>query len=289
MPTKIEKDAITGQETTGHEWDGVKELNSPLPKWWLYVFYATVAFSLLWYILYPAIPYFSGHTPGLLNTTARKQVTEAIAVAEAARGERLQGLAAADISELENNPDLYQLAARMGEYPFADNCAPCHGLGGAGQQNYPSLADDAWLWGGTLAAIDQTITYGIRNADPDSRYSEMPAYDGVLEGGQIEAVADYVLSLSGAATAAESTNLSEGKQLFEENCVACHGDDGKGIYDLGAPNLTDAIWLYGGTKDAIVSQVTHPQNGVMPPWHTRLDSTTIKSVAAYVHSLGGGQ
>lgn len=286
MPTKVEKDAITGQETTGHEWDGVKELNSPLPKWWLYVFYATIAFSIVWYVLYPSIPYFSGYTSGVLDTTARKRVTAALEAAEAARSERLSELTATEIGELEPGSDLYQLAARMGEYTFADNCAPCHGLGGAGQLNYPSLADDAWLWGGDLAAIHQTIIYGIRNSDPQSRYSEMPVYDGIFEPAQIEAVADYVLALGGADAA---TGSGEGEQLFLENCAACHGENGKGIYDLGAPNLTDAIWLYGGTRDAIIRQITYPQNGVMPPWYTRLDDTTIKAVTTYVHSLGGGE
>ncbi len=289
MPTKIEKDAITGQETTGHEWDGVKELNSPLPKWWLYVFYATVLFSLVWWVLYPALPYGPGHTDGLLDTSARKEVQAAIERADAARSQQLQGITNASIEDIGKNEQLYRLAATMGEYPFADNCAPCHGLGGAGQLNYPSLADDSWLWGGTMPAIEQTIVYGIRNSDPNSRFGEMPAFQGILDQAQIDATADYVLSLSGSAPASDETDLAQGKQLFEENCSACHGEDGKGNHELGAPNLTDAIWLYGGTKDEIAHQIEYPKNGVMPPWHNRLDETTIKTLTAYVHSLGGGQ
>jgi len=287
MPTKIEKDAITGQETTGHEWDGIKELNTPLPKWWLYTFYACILFSLVYVVLYPAIPGFSGYTEGVLGYNSRQDLEDQMAKARARQGENLQRMAEAELQEIRSDTDLLTFALAGGDAAFADNCAPCHGQGGAGRPGFPVLADDAWIWGGSLDDIHTTLLHGIRNDSDESRVSEMPAYADILEPEQIEAVADYVLSLSGAEHDADSATA--GQEIYVENCAACHGEAGEGIRELGGPRLSDQIWLYGGERDAVISQIRQPRLGVMPGWQDRLDDTTIKMLTVYVHSLGGGE
>ncbi len=286
MPTKAEKDAITGTETTGHEWDGIRELNTPLPKWWLYVFYVTIAWSLLYVILYPAIPWLGGHTAGILGYDQRLQLQGALEEARNERQVAMAGLEQASLEEIRGDPELLTFALAGGEASFADNCAACHGLGGAGQHGYPTLADDVWLWGGTLEAIHTTLLYGVRHDHPQSRFSLMPSFgvDGLLDGGEIEAVADHVLFLSGQGDGSEA-----GAALFAEQCAACHGEQGEGLELLGAPALSDAVWLYGGTRPQIIAQIHDPKHGVMPGWADRLDPSTIKMLAVYVHALGGGR
>lgn len=286
MPTKIEKDAVTGTETTDHEWDGIKELNTPLPKWWLYTFYATILWSLAYYILYPAIPYVTGATTGLLGWTSRGQIEEQLSAARAARADYLEAVQTTDLAAIPDNPELFFFARRGGEAAFNDNCAPCHGTGGAGNPGgYPVLADDVWLWGGTLEAIEVTIRHGIRwSEDEETRFNEMPPYGEILASEEIDEIADHVLSLSGGADTTEA-----GALLFAENCAACHGEQGEGIPDMGAPRLNDAVWLYGGDKADIVAQISQPRQGVMPAWASRLDEETIKMLTLYVHSLGGGE
>ena len=287
MPTKIEKDSISGQETTGHEWDGIKELNTPLPRWWLYTFYACIAFSLVYVILYPAIPSFSSHTPGVLGYNSRVELEGQLAEARARQAESWDAIAAAELSEIRSNADNLTFALAGGAAAFADNCAPCHGQGGAGRPGFPVLADDAWIWGGSLDDIHATLLHGIRNGGDEARESEMPAYADILEPEQIEAVADYVLSLSGAEH--DGTSAAAGQEIYAENCAACHGEAGEGLRELGGPRLNDQIWLYSGSRDEIVSQIRQPRLGVMPGWQERLDASTIKMLTVYVHSLGGGE
>lgn len=286
MPTKVEKDEITGRETTGHEWDGIKELNTPLPKWWLYTFYASIIYAVIYWVLYPSWPYVTGYFGGIIGGNQRIALDERMASARAEKAEVLDRIAAASTEEILADPELVSFAIAGGQAAFADNCAPCHGLGGAGQGPYPALGDDAWIWGGSLEEIQYTINYGIRNDHEDARFNDMPAYGQIFEREQIGVVADYVLSLSGAGTDADN---AEGRALFEENCAACHGEQGEGIPELGAPNLSDQIWLYGETREEIIAQISNPQMGVMPPWIDRLDEETIKSLTVYVHTLGGAQ
>jgi cytochrome c oxidase cbb3-type subunit 3 len=283
MPTKIEKDTLTGTETTGHEWDGIKELNTPLPKWWLYVFYATVIWSAIYYVLYPTIP----GIKGLLGYSQREEVAERIAQAQARQGGNLERIAATPLEEIKANADLLNFAMTGGRAAFADNCAPCHASGGAGRPGYPILADDDWLWGGSPEAIHQTILQGVRAGSDETRQSDMPAFgaDELLERDQIDAVADYVLSLSQQAVAADTP----GAEIYAEQCASCHGEAGEGGRDYGAPKLADQIWLYGGEKQDVVKQITRPRQGVMPAWAERLDDTTLKMLTVYVHALGGGE
>ncbi len=281
-----EIDTVTGTETTGHEWDGIKELNTPLPKWWLYVFYATIVFSAVYMVLYPAVPTLSGYTPGLLNYSTREQLVRDLADVRAARATWLERFETSTVDEIGRDPELLRYAMAGGHVIYADNCAPCHGSGGAGRPGYPVLADNVWLWGGSLDAIHQTLLYGIRSGHEETRLSEMPAFgrDGILERDEIGVVADYVLALSGHG----ETN-ADGAQIFEQQCAACHGEDGTGNAELGAPNLTTGLWLYGGSRQEIIQQISNPRHGVMPSWTGRLGDAEIKQLTVYVHSLGGGE
>lgn len=289
MANKVEKDEITGQTTTGHEWDGIKELNTPMPKWWLYTFYACIVYAVIWWLLFPSWPYVTGYFGGILGSNQRVELDQRMAEAKAGQAHYVDRIRAASAEEILADPELVSFALAGGEAAFADNCAPCHALGGAGQGPYPALGDDAWIWGGSLEDIQYTINYGIRNDHEDARFNEMPAFarDEILERDEIDAVTNYVLSLSGHNSDAAVTE--QGRTLFEEQCAACHGEQGEGIQELGAPNLSDQIWLYGGTPAAVTTQIGYPQQGVMPPWIDRLDEETIKILTVYVHSLGGGQ
>ena len=279
-------DALTGIETTGHEWDGIKELNNPLPRWWLYLFYATIIWSIGYFIVYPAWPTLGTYSKGVIGYSSRAELDRHMEEVKASRSAWLERFEAASVDDIVGDTELLQYAMAGGRTIFADNCAPCHGAGGAGAKEYPILADDDWIWGGTPEAIYTTLLYGIRSGHEDTREAEMLRFgeDEILEPAQIEAVADYVLSLSGNGAANE-----EGQEIFLEQCVACHGEDGTGVADFGGPNLTDGIWLYGGSREAVISQINAPRHGVMPAWIDRLDDVSIKQVSVYVHALGGGE
>lgn len=285
---KPEIDEITGVETTGHEWDGLKELNKPLPKWWLWVLYATIIWSIGYWIAMPAWPLVSGYTKGLLGYSQREVVSRSLEEARVAQSEYLNRISETDLTGIKNDPELLQFALAGGEAAFGDNCAPCHGRGAQGAKGYPNLNDDNWLWGGNLEDIHTTLQVGIRSGHPETRDNQMPAFgkDQLLEPAQIRDVAEYVLSISGQEADAEAAE--RGEAVFAEQCIACHGEGGKGNSELGAPNLTDKIWLYGGDRETILETVRRSRSGVMPSWQGRLSPETIKQLAVYVHSLGGG-
>jgi cytochrome c oxidase cbb3-type subunit 3 len=279
-------------ETTGHEWDGIEELNNPLPRWWLWTFYATIVWALIYSILFPAWPLITGATPGVLGFSTRANVAAEIQRFEAANGPMRDRLVAADLAAIKDDPELLQFATSAGAAVFRTNCSQCHGSGAAGVQasGYPNLLDDDWLWGGAMEDIHTTITHGIRNTtDDEARYSQMPAFgvDGLLEAPQIDAVVQHVLAISGQEH--DAALAAEGATVFAENCAACHTEAGTGDRTQGAPNLTDAIWLYGGTVDDLTYTVNNARFGVMPNWNQRLSEADIRSVALYVHSLGGGE
>ncbi len=285
---QVEKDSLTGTDTTGHEWDGLKELNTPLPKWWLYVFFACIAFSAVWVVLYPAIP-LQGAT-GTTGWTARGAIGGIVEAERARQEPMLARLRSATPAAIAANPELRAFALAGGRGAFAINCAGCHGAGGQGAQGgFPSLADDEWIWGGSMEAIQATIQHGIRNAEDDAaRTSMMPRFaDGVLTPVQINDVAEHVLSLANRST--DAAAAGRGATVFAENCAACHGEQGRGNRDLGAPNLTDQIWLYGSDKASLVRNIGYPRAGVMPAWAGRLDPATVNMLTVYVHALGGGE
>ncbi|MDR9485829.1 MAG: cytochrome-c oxidase, cbb3-type subunit III [Sediminimonas sp.] len=279
-------------ETTGHEWDGIEELNTPLPRWWLWTFYATIVWAVLYTIAYPAWPGIKGATPGLLGWSTRANVAAEIEQAEQANAGINERLASVELTEISEDPELNSYATSAGEAVFKTWCAQCHGSGAAGVQagGYPNLLDDAWLWGGTIEDIHTTITHGIRNEeDPDARWSQMPAFGEILPPEEVEQVVNYVMSLSPSYEPKNPALVEAGAEVFDINCSSCHGVDGTGDQFQGAPNLTDAIWLYGGDYATVKETVINARFGVMPSWQGRLDESEIRAVATYVHQLGGGE
>jgi cytochrome c oxidase cbb3-type subunit 3 len=283
-------DPLTGIATTGHEWDGLRELNQPLPRWWLWIFYATIVFAIGYWVVYPSWPLITSYLGGVSGWHSRTAVAAELDALKAMRGANVAKLTATPVAAIDKDPALLDFALAYGRAAFRENCAPCHGAGGGGHVGYPNLLADRWLWGGTLEAIQQTVTYGVRNTNPNSRQGQMPAFgrDGMLKPAEIETVANYVRSLSGLPVG-EGTDLAAGAKLFADNCAACHGEKATGNHDVGAPNLTGAVWLYGSSLATIVETVTNGRGGSMPAWGERLDPTTIKALTVFVHSLGGGE
>jgi cytochrome c oxidase cbb3-type subunit 3 len=285
-----EIDRLTGTATTGHEWDGIHELNTPLPRWWLWTFYACIAWAVVYWVVYPAWPLLTSATQGTFGWHARSAVVTDLDELKALRGPMMDKLASTPVAQIVNDPQLVEFGRAQGRVAFADNCAPCHGAGGGGAKGYPNLNDDDWLWGGKIAEIEQTIRHGARSGDEKAHQGNMPAFgrDGILKPAQISAVADFVRSLSGLPTE-KSADLAQGKKVFADNCALCHGADGKGNRELGAPNLTDKIWLYGSDKETIVQGIFNGRGGTMPAWEGRLSEPIIKSLVVYVYSFGGGE
>jgi cytochrome c oxidase cbb3-type subunit III len=288
VPTKIEKDDVTGHMTTGHEWDGVQELNRPLPKWWVYIFAATIVWSAVYFLLYPAVPGITGYFHGLIGYYQRDAVDADVAAVAKQRAGAMDRIRTLSFADIRKDPQLLAVAQTAGRITFAENCQPCHGAGGGGNPGYPALAAGNWLWGGKLDDIFQTVTFGIRSGHDNARNSQMPKFgaDAILKPAELQAVADYVATLYGLPTGA---NTDPGKRLFAENCAVCHGETGQGNREFGAPKLAARTHLRGDDRAAIVSQIANPHMGVMPNWNVRLDEAKIKSVTIYVHSLGGGE
>ncbi len=296
-------DEVTGTATTGHEWDGIRELETPMPRWWLWTLYLCIIWAVGYWVLYPAWPLLSDNTRGVLGYSSRANVALELDALKQQRAVMATGLETASLEQIRTNPDLFRMASARGKAAFGDNCSGCHGLGGGGAKGgYPNLNDDDWIWGGSLDQIHTTLLHGIRwTASADTRLSQMPAFggkDAILKPAEIDAVVSFVRSLSSlpADPAAkpdtarpEPVKIAEGKELYATNCAVCHGEAGKGNPELGSPNLTDAIWLYGSDVKAITETIKYSRAGVMPAWQDRLDPVTIKAITVYVHSLGGGQ
>lgn len=287
---KTDKTNEHGYSTTGHSWDGIEEWNNPLPRWWLWTFYATIIWGVLYTIAYPAWPLVTSATSGLLGFSTRAQVQEDIDAVAAANGALNTRLEEIELVALNEDPNLRGYAVNKGAAVFRANCSQCHGSGAAGVQaaGYPNLLDDDWLWGGTIDEIAYTIRHGIRNEqDFDARWSQMPAYGDILSGEEIDQVVNHVLAISGQEH--DAAQAEAGSQIFLEQCSACHMENGMGDQFQGAPNLTDAIWLYGGDYETLVETVTNARFGVMPAWGMRLTEAEVRASAAYVHQLGGGE
>jgi len=282
-------DELSGVSTTGHEWDGIRELNNPLPRWWLWTFYATIVFSIGYMAYYPAIPLVDDATRGISGTTNRSLLEDELKQVAASRGRLLQQVAETPLEEIRANPTLYRFSLAGGQSNYKVYCSQCHGSGAEGASGYPNLNDDDWLWGGDLEAIYTTIAHGVRNGGDEARYSEMPAFgrDEILARDEIKAVVHHVLQLSGQDH--DASLLSDGAVVYADNCSACHGDNGLGNHDLGAPNLADTLALYGNTEAALTAQIINPNHGVMPGWLERLGEGQVKQLALYIHSLGGGE
>jgi len=275
--------------TTGHSWDGIEEFDNPLPRWWLWTFYASILFAIVWTILYPAWPISTkGATPGLLGYSSRAAVAADIERYKKANAAVDKKLTSVPVDQIEKDPELLNYALNGGAAVFRTWCAQCHGAGASGAKGYPNLIDDDWLWGGTIDDIYTTVSHGIRFAsDEDTRDSEMPVWGDQLSEQEIADVVQYVRSISGQK--ADAKMAEAGASVFADNCAACHGDDGKGNRDVGAPNLTDQIWLYGGDVKTLTQTVTRGRHGVMPAWAGRLTESQIRQVAVWVHQQGGGE
>ena len=229
--------------TTGHSWDGIEELNTPLPRWWLWTFYACIVWGVIYTILYPAWPLVNQATAGILGYSTRGEVAAEIEAVNESNAEINAQLASVELTAIPENPELNGYAVSAGAAVFKTWCAQCHGSGAAGAKGYPNLLDDSWLWGGDIEAIHHTISNGVRNEEgEDPRWSQMPAFgrDELLEEGDIDAVVNYVMSLSGDPV--DASLVETGATVYADNCAACHGPNGGGNRELGAPALNDAIW-----------------------------------------------
>lgn len=283
-------DELSGVETTGHSWDGIRELNNPMPRWWVWTFYACIVWALGYTVVYPSWPGLTTNVKGYFGWSSRAQLTAELTEAQAGKAVYLEKIAATPVADILKDEELNRFATAGGAAAFKVNCTPCHGSGAAGGNGYPNLNDDDWMWGGSIDEIYTTITHGVRYTDDaETHASEMPVFGDILSPEEVKQVAAYVYSLSGGAPS-DAALVEPGKALFADNCASCHGEDAKGLKDFGAPNLTDAIWLrVDGSETGIAGQVTKPTHGVMPAWTARLGDTTVKELAVFVHSLGGGQ
>jgi len=283
-------DSVTGTATTGHEWDGIRELNTPLPRWWLWTLYLTIVWAVGYWVVYPAWPLVSSFTTGALGWSSRGEVARELNDLKSLRAPMNTKLAATRLGDIKTDQVLADFTYAQGRASFRENCGPCHGAGGGGAKGYPNLNDNDWLWGGTLEQIQQTLEFGIRSGHQKARESQMPAFgkDKMLKADEIVNVANFVRELARLNTR-PGTDLAAGRKIYADNCAVCHGLDGKGNREFGAPDLTDGIWLFGSDEAAIIEIVTNSRSSVMPAWAGRLDPVTIKALTYYVHSLGGGE
>ncbi|WP_292899453.1 cytochrome-c oxidase, cbb3-type subunit III [Nitratireductor sp.] len=281
-------DEVSGVSTTGHEWDGIRELDNPMPRWWVWTFYATIVWSIGYTIAYPAWPLISDATKGVLGYSSRQELTTTMDAVSAEQADLRAAIAEKPLDEILADETLRRFATAAGDAAFKVNCSQCHGSGAQGSAGYPNLNDDDWLWGGDIEAIHQTIAHGVRfDGDDDTRFGEMPAFGDILSGEEIRQVAAHVVSFTG--TPSDPALAEAGAQVYADNCASCHGDAGEGDVTFGAPNLADAIWLYGSSEAQIAAQVRQPRHGVMPAWQERLGDSTVKQLSVYVYSLGGGE
>jgi cytochrome c oxidase cbb3-type subunit 3 len=285
-----EVDPVSGRRTTGHEWNGIKELDTPVPRGVLLFLIATHLFALLWWVLLPTWPLGATYTKGLLGIDERSVVEEKLAAAAAARAVWEKKIDTLSYDQIRADERLMATVSSTGHQLFGDNCAVCHGIDGKGGSNYPDLTDDDWLWGGGPENIAETLKVGINTRHPESRVAQMPSFgrDEMLDRNQVRDVAGYVYSLTNPAYSTPDNigRIEAGKEIFLTTCAACHGEDAKGKPDVGAPNLTDAYWVYGGTLQSIIQSVHGGRQGHMPTWDERLSPAEIKILALYVNSLG---
>jgi cytochrome c oxidase cbb3-type subunit III len=285
-----ETDPVSGYVTTGHEWNGIKELDTPVPRGVLIFLIVTHLFAVIWWFVMPTWPLGTTYTKGLLGTDQRKIVEEKLVQADAARAPWVNAIEKSSFDEILANPQLMQVVMKTGPQLFGDNCAACHGRDGRGGDNYPDLTDHDWIWGGGPERIAETMRVGVNSLHAKSRAAQMPSFgrDKMLDQTQVGNVATYVYSLSNplASTPQTIARIEVGRQVFLTNCAACHGKDAKGNQDLGAPNLSDRFWIYGGDFEKIVTTIHGGRQGHMPTWDERLSPAEIKILALYVYSLG---
>ena len=283
---KPERDDISGQETTGHEWNGIKELNTPMPKAFHIWLWLSIAVAALLWILYPSFPFIKGYAGGILGYSSRIAVTEDVAAGWAQRAEAFAPFETMSVDELAADPSLRDAYQDEIAVLYRDNCSACHGRDATGQTGFPNLTDDQWLWSGTPEEIEYTLQVGINSTHSDTRIAEMPAIgkDQWLEKDEIADVIEHVLLLSGQAHDPDAAG--RGAELFADNCASCHGDDGMGGFENGAANLSDATWIYGGDRQSLHDTVYYGRAGVMPHWSDRLTEAELRKLTLYIWWAG---
>lgn len=290
---EVERDPVTGRETTGHEWNGIKELDTPVPRGVLMFLIVTHVWAIAWWFFVPSWPLGDTYTNGFLGVDQRTTVEARVVHGQRERATWEKRLETESYDIILADEAMMKTVQSTGQQLFGDNCAACHGRDGKGRAFYPDLTDDDWLWGGGPELIEQTLRVGINTAHPDSRIAQMPAFgrDEMLDREQVRSVAAYVFSLTNPdfSTAQNVERIEAGKEVFATTCAACHGENGEGNREVGAPNLTDAYWVYGGTLDNIIASVHGGRQGHMPTWDERLTTAEIRTLALYVHDLGTRQ
>jgi cytochrome c oxidase cbb3-type subunit 3 len=282
MPVE-DHDELTGHRTTGHEWNGITELNTRVPRavWW------AIGITHLWalavWLLLPSWPLLNTYTHGLLGIDQRELVAGDLAAGQRYRAHWVARFEGDTLPEIRDDASLMEIVRGAAPALWQDNCGACHGRTGGGGPGFPNLTDDEWLWGGSDEAVVASILYGVNASHPETRISQMPGFgpDALLTRDQIRTVALHVRSLSGLARP-EPSAAAEGQQLFLENCAGCHGEDGTGNDDLGAPDLTDSAWIYGGDPDSLFETIHDGRQGWMPAWEGRLTSAEVKMLSVYL-------
>jgi cytochrome c oxidase cbb3-type subunit 3 len=284
----LERDPHTGYMTTGHEWTGIKELNTPVPRAVYFFLITTALFAVVYWVLMPAWPIGTTYTKGLLGIDQRSTVNQSLKQATLDRASWSSRIEAEDFTQIRNDPNLMQVVRATGRTLFGDNCAACHGRNATGGPGYPNLTTNAWLWGGTPETIAETIRVGINSAHPETRTSQMMAFgrDGILPPADVENVIAFVRSLSNSGShGVPADKIAAGKSVFANNCASCHGENGKGNTELGAPDLTDATWIYGGDPESLYTTIWGGRQGHMPTWEGRLSKLERKILALYLADL----
>ena len=288
-----EVDPVSGRETTGHTWNGISELDTPIPRGVLLFLIITHIFAVIWWVLMPTWPLGETYTKGVLGVDQKTTVEASLEEGVRARVSWVSSVETLAYDEIRANERLMAAVRTNGNQLFGDNCAACHGRDGKGRENYPDLTDNDWIWGGGPEAIAQTLTVGVNSSHPESRIGQMPAFgrDEMLDAQQVWDVATFVTSLSdpNVSTADNIDRVDRGREVFQSTCIACHGDDAKGNPELGAPNLTDNRWVYGGTLQRIIATIHGGRQGHMPTWDERLTPVEIKVLALYVDDFGKGR
>jgi cytochrome c oxidase cbb3-type subunit III len=280
-----DRDGYTGYLTTGHEWSGLKELNTPVPRVLYFFLTITFLFSVGYWALMPAWPLGVTYTKGLLGIDQRKIVAASLQAAASERSVWTEKIRTEDFSAIQSDPQLMEIVRDTGHSLFGNNCVACHGLDAKGGPGFPNLTTSSWLWGGKPEDIFNTIRVGVNSAHPDTHVSQMPAFgrDQILPRADILKVASFVYSLSNPNPKEfDPKSVEAGKAIFAANCVACHGEDAKGNPELGAPNLTDQFWIYGGDFDTIDTTVWGGRQGHMPTWESRLSELDRKILTLYL-------
>lgn len=274
-------DPVTGYDTTGHDWGGITELNTAFPKIVIWALVLTFLYSVIAWILLPAWPLGRDYTRGLLGLDQGEQAVERFGSLSAGRQDWLSRFAAENFAALRADAALMAQAMPAASRLFADNCAACHGASGQGVPGFPVLADGYWLWGGDPGEIATTIRFGINSDHADARFAQMPAFDW-MDRAERTSLAQFVAALPGGGADPENPAA----QLFAENCASCHGAQGEGGPEVGAPSLTDASAIYGQDAQTVMRTITHGRQGVMPAWTGRLNESEINLLALYVAGMG---